>query len=94
MTRLSKVYPFIEIPPLGTLVTDVDLADSMNPLLAGTYSLASALAEAADEGVLTAEELHPGLVLLAGLIGLAREVFDRWRPDEDAARPPGKAKKD
>lgn len=92
MARLSTVYPFVEIPPLGTAVTNTDLADSVTPLVAGTYCLASALAEAARVGVLTAEELHPGLVLLASLIGLAGEVFARWSPDAHAARPPAKEK--
>jgi hypothetical protein len=93
MARLSTIFPFVHIPPMGEPVTDIDLADSLNPLLAGTYSLSTALAEAARLGVVTAEELHPGLVLLTGLIGLVDEVLGRWNSGEDAARPPEKEKK-
>ena len=93
MARLSTVHPFAEIPPMGVPVTPIALADSVRPLVAGTLSLTLALAEASRDGVLTAEEMHPGLVLLAGLIGLADEVISRWSPDADAARPPEKEKK-
>ena len=93
MSKLSSVHPFAEIPNPGEPVTSMALADSVRPLVTGTYSLLTALAEVSREGVLTAEEMHHGLVLLAGLLGLADEVLGRWNSDEDAARPTEKAKK-
>ena len=92
-TKFSSVHPFAEIPPVGAPVTHIALADTIRPLLAGTYSLTTALVEVSREGVLTAEEMHYGLVLLAGLLGLADEVMDRWRPDADTPPPAEKEKK-
>ena len=45
MSKLSSVHPFANIPPIGTPVTNVALADILCPLLAGTYSLTTAMAE-------------------------------------------------
>jgi len=93
MSQLSKIHPFAEIPDLGDSVTSMALADSVRPLVAGAYSLTMALGEVSREGLLTAEEMHEGLVLLTGLLGLADEVLDRWRAGDNAARPLEKEKK-
>jgi hypothetical protein len=90
MSKLSRVHPFAEIPNPGEPVTSMALADSVRPLVTGAYSLLTALAEVSREGVLTAEEMHHGLVLLAGLLGLADEVLGRWSPGDYAARRPEK----
>jgi hypothetical protein len=93
MSKLSRIHPFAEIPDPGDPVISMALADSVRPLVAGAYSLTMALGEVSREGLLTAEEMHDGLVLLTGVLGLAGEVLDRWNSDEDAARPPEKGKK-
>ena len=93
MSQLSKIHPFAELPDLGEPVTSMVLADSVRPLVAGAYSLTMALGEVSREGLLTAEEMHEGLVLLTGVLGLADEVLDRWRAGDNAARPLEKEKK-
>ena len=93
MSKLSKIHPFAEIPDPGEPVTPMALADGVRPLVTGAYSLMNAMVEVTREGALTAEEMHAGLILLAGLLGLADEVLDRWRPGDDAAHPPEKEKK-
>ena len=100
MTKTPHAYPFNQIPPPGTPVTDVRLYDSLYPLLLGMYSQTLAFAHAchAADAPLTGTELFHGLTQLAGQAALACELLSRWSQDAEglkAPRPmstPGEAK--
>ena len=86
MLMTPDPYPFNQIPPPGTPVTDVRLFDSLYPLLLGMHSQTLAFAHAcrAADAPLTGTELFHGLTQLAGQAALACELVARWRHDAEA----------
>jgi hypothetical protein len=83
-------YPFNQIPPPGTPVTDVRLFDSLYPLLLGMHSQTLAFAHAcrAADAPLTGAELFHGLTQLAGQAALACELLTRWSHDAEGLKAP------
>ena len=90
MTKTPHAYPFNQIPPPGTPVTDVRLFDSLYPLLLGMHSQTLAFAHAcrAADAPLTGTELFHGLTQLAGQAALACELLTRWSQDAEALKAP------
>ena len=90
MTKTPHAYPFNQIPPPGTPVTDVRLYDSLYPLLLGMYSQTLAFAHAclSEDAPLTGTELFHGLNQLAGQGALACELLARWSQDAEALKAP------
>ena len=84
MTKTPHAYPFNQIPPPGTPVTDVRLYARLYPLLLGMYSQTLAFAHAclSEDAPLTGTELFHGLTQLAGQAALACELLSRWSDDK------------
>jgi hypothetical protein len=71
-------YPMMNLPKPGYLVTRLDIANTVKPILTGVESLISAMVEAHLNGAISPEAAAHGLELLAGQLQDAIHIFDRW----------------
>jgi hypothetical protein len=81
----TKSFPFSNLNEAGQPLSNAALYETLEPLLAGLQSLTEGLASGTRDGDLSAEEVHPGLLLLIGFLEITRELVVRWNADARAA---------